>query len=295
MLSYLQAIILGAVQGITELFPISSLGHTVIIPALVGWHGLAAAESKPESFYLAFVVVLHVGTAIGLFIFCRDEWFRIIPGFFRTLVKRRIETADERLAWLLVIATIPAGITGLAFEKTLREHFLKPLPASIFLAVNGLILLVGERVRRRTAAPVAAVASSSGDEPGREMQTLNFKEAIVIGIAQTAALLAGISRSGITMVAGLIRGLNHEDAARFFFLLATPIIFAAGILKIPDLMGPLGNGVRTQALVGGVVAAVTAYIAARFLTRFLRTQSLLPFGIYCLLAGAFCTIYFLAT
>jgi undecaprenyl-diphosphatase len=299
MLSYLQAIILGAVQGITELFPISSLGHTVIIPALLGWHGLVQAESQPKSFYLAFVVVLHVGTAIGLFIYCRDEWFRIIPGFFRTLVTRRIDTPDERLAWLLGIATIPAGITGLAFEKVLREDLLKPLPASIFLAVNGLILLAGERVRQRTAAsvthgpaPGAAVAASPGDEPARQMQALNFKEAIVIGVAQTGALIAGISRSGITMVAGLVRGLNHEDAARFFFLLATPIIFAAGALKIPDLLGPLGKGVRTQALVGGLVAAVTAFLAAKFLVRFFKTQSLLPFGIYCLVAGILCTIRF---
>lgn len=293
MLTYLQAVFLGALQGVTELFPISSLGHSVILPALFGWSNLVAAESAKESFYLAFIVLLHVGTAVGLFIYFRDEWFRIIPAFFRTLSKRRIETADERLAWLLGVATIPAGITGLAFEKALRTHFLKPLPASIFLMVNGVILLVGERVRRRSAETVTSPASAAPDtEPGRQLQTLDFKEAIVIGVAQVAALLAGISRSGITMVAGLVRGLNHEDAARFSFLLATPIILAAGVLKIPDLLGPLGSGIRAQALVGGVAAAFAAYFSVRFLMRYFQTQSLWPFGIYCLVAGGLCLLYF---
>ena len=296
MLSYFQAIVLGLLQGVTELFPVSSLGHTVLLPALLGWNNLVRAQSASESFYLAFVVALHVATAIALFIFFWKDWVRIIRGFFRSLARRRIETPDERLAWLLVIATIPAGITGLALEHPLRTQFARPLAASIFLTVNGLILLAGERVRRRAGvqklATVPAGASATGPEPGRRLDTLDFKESVVIGVAQIAALFAGISRSGITMVAGLVRGLNHEDAARFSFLLATPLIFAAGVYKIPDLLGPLGDGVRAQALVGAVFSGVAAYLSTKFLIKFFETRSLLPFGIYCLVAGGLCILRF---
>jgi undecaprenyl-diphosphatase len=296
MLSYFQAIVLGLLQGVTELFPVSSLGHTVLLPALLGWNNLVTAQSASESFYLAFVVALHVATAIALLIFFRDDWVRIIRGFFRSLVRRKIETPDERLAWLLGIATIPAGIVGLALEHALRTQFAKPLAASIFLTVNGLILLAGEQVRRRAGvqklATVPASGAGTGPEPGRQLDTLDFKESLVIGVAQIAALFAGISRSGITMVAGLVRGLNHEDAARFSFLLATPLIFAAGVYKIPDLLGPLGKGVRSQALVGALFSGVAAYLSTKFLVKFFETRSLLPFGIYCLVAGGLCILRF---
>lgn len=296
MLSYFQAIVLGVLQGVTELFPVSSLGHTVLLPALLGWNNLVSAQSAQESFYLAFVVALHVATALALFLFFWRDWVRIIGAFFRTLRERKIETPDERLAWLLGIATIPAGLTGLALEHILRTQFAKPLSAAIFLTVNGLILLAGEQVRRRAGvqklATVPASGSSGAGERGRRLETLDFKESVVIGVAQAAALIAGISRSGITMVAGLVRGLNHEDAARFSFLLATPLIFVAGVYKIPDLLGPLGNGVRAQSLVGALFAFVAAYISVRFLVRFFETRSLLPFGIYCLVAGAICIIRF---
>jgi undecaprenyl-diphosphatase len=296
MLSYFQAIVLGLLQGVTELFPVSSLGHTVLLPALLGWNNLVTAQSASESFYLAFVVALHVATAIALLIFFRDDWVRIIRGFFRSLVRRKIETPDERMAWLLGIATIPAGIVGLALEHALRTQFAKPLAASIFLTVNGLILLAGEQVRRRAGvqklATVPASAAATGPEPGRRLDTLDYKESVVIGVAQIGALFAGISRSGITMVAGLVRGLNHEDAARFSFLLATPLIFAAGVYKIPDLLGPLGSGVRSQALVGAVFSGVAAYLSTKFLLKFFETRSLLPFGIYCLVAGGLCILRF---
>ena len=297
MLSYFQAVVLGLLQGVTELFPVSSLGHTVLLPALLGWNNLVKAQSASESFYLAFVVALHVATAIALFIFFRKDWVRIIRGFFRSLVRRRIETPDERLAWLLGIATIPAGITGLALEHALRTQFAKPLAASIFLTVNGLILLAGEQVRRRAGTHQRVMASTTpstgtGPEPGRRLDTLDFKESVVIGVAQIAALFAGISRSGITMVAGLLRGLNHEDAARFSFLLATPLIFAAGVYKVPDLLGPLGNGVRSQALVGALFSGAAAYLSTKFLVKFFETRSLLPFGIYCLVAGGLCILRF---
>jgi undecaprenyl-diphosphatase len=295
MISYFQAIVIGLLQGVTELFPVSSLGHSVLVPAWLGWDNLVKAQSANESFYLAFVVALHVATALALLVYFRADWVRIIGGFLRTLRTRRIATPDERMAWLLVVATVPTGVLGLALEHTLRTVFAKPLAAAIFLTINGLILLAGERLRRRDAVRqlVAghAVARSRAEE-GRRLDTLDFRESGVVGVAQVGALFAGISRSGITMVAGLVRGLDHEDAARFSFLLATPIIFAAGVYKVPDLLGRLGDGVRAQALVGSLFAGVAAYFAVRFLVRFFATRTLLPFAVYCLVAGAVSIVRF---
>jgi undecaprenyl-diphosphatase len=296
MLSYFQAIVLGLLQGVTELFPISSLGHSVILPKLFGWDSLAKAQSQTESFYLAFLVALHVGTAIALLIYFREDWIRIIKAFFRSLASRRIDGPDERLAWLLIVATIPAGVTGLLLEHELRTVFAKPLAAAVFLMVNGLILLAGERYRRRAEVRelVAAHAQTHSEtETGRRLDTLDFKEAIVVGVAQIGALFAGISRSGITMITGLARGLDHEDAARFSFLLATPIILGAGLIKLPDLFGTLGNGVRGQSLVGAIAAGIAAYVSVKFLMRFFETKTLWPFGIYCLVFGGFCTVAFI--
>ena len=295
MLSYFQAIVIGLLQGVTELFPISSLGHSVLVPAWLGWDHLVSAQSADESFYLAFVVALHVATAIALLIYFRADWVRIIRGFLRTLRTRRLETPDERLAWLLIVATIPAGLTGLALEHALRTLFAKPLAAAIFLTVNGLILFVGERVRRKTAVRKLVAehpTAHSESEEGRRLDTLDFKEAGAVGVAQIGALFAGISRSGITMVAGLMRGFDHEDAARFSFLLATPIIFAAGIYKVPDLAGHLGDGIRGQALVGSIFAGLAAYASVRFLMRFFETRNLMPFAIYCLAFGAVSIVRF---
>jgi undecaprenyl-diphosphatase len=295
VLTYFRAIVIGVLQGATELFPVSSLGHAVLVPAWLGWGNLVRAEAANESFYLAFVVALHVATALALLLYFRAEWVRVIRGFFRTLRTRRIETPDERMAWLLVAGTIPTGIVGLAFEHTLRTIFAKPLAAAIFLTLNGLILLAGERVRRRSAVRRIAHehATKEGEPDARRLDTLEFKEATAVGVAQIGALFAGISRSGITIVAGLVRGLDHEDAARFSFLLATPIILAAGVYKLPDLLGPNGDGIRAQALVGSLFAGVTAYLSVRFLLRFFRTNNLLPFAIYCLIAGAVSFVRFL--
>ena len=284
MISYFQAVVIGLLQGVTELFPISSLGHSVLVPAWLGWNSLVSAQSADESFYLAFVVALHVATALALLIYFREDWIRIIGAFFRTLRSRRIETADERLAWLLVVATIPVGITGLVLEHTLRTLFAKPLAAAIFLTVNGLILLGGEQLRRRVAA--------GHRSDGRSLDTLELKEGVAVGVAQAGALFAGVSRSGITMVGGLLRGLDHEDAARFSFLLATPVILAAGVYKVPDLAGPLGNGVRGQALAGAACAGVAAFVSVRFLVRYFETRTLLPFAVYCLIVGAVSVIRF---
>ena len=288
-MTYLQAIVIGLLQGVTELFPISSLGHSVLLPGWLGWDSLVHGQSADESFYLAFLVGVHVATALALLVFFRREWARIIQGFFRSLRQRRIESPDERMAWLLIIATIPTGITGLLLEHTFRTVFAKPLAAAVFLTINGLILLGGERVRRRAEVrELARAAPTHGGpevEEGRQLATLDFKEAGVIGVAQTFALFAGISRSGITMVAGLVRGLNHEDAARFSFLLATPIILAAGVYKLPDLLGSNGDHVRGQVLVGSLCAAVAAYLSVRFLVRYFTSHNLNPFGIYCILVG----------
>src|SRR5438445_1464619 len=207
MISYFQSIVIGLLQGVTELFPISSLGHSVLVPAWLGWDHLVSAQSADESFYLAFVVALHVATAIALLVYFRADWIRIIRGFLHTLRTRRLETPDERMAWLLIVATIPAGLTGIALEHALRTLFAKPLAAAIFLTVNGVILLVGERVRRRTAVRKLVAdhpTAHSQSEEGRRLDTLDFKEAGAVGVAQVGALFAGISRSGITMVAGLV-------------------------------------------------------------------------------------------
>lgn len=286
-ISYLQAIILGLIQGVTELFPVSSLGHTVILPQLFGWHRVVIAESQPESFWLPFVVGLHVGTALALFVFYFRTWVDIIRGLLRSIAKRTIEDSTQRLGWLLVVATIPAGVFGLALEHPLRVLFTKPLAASIFLTVNGLLLFFGEGVRRG-----AENRQKRGLKPKRELANLNFTEAVIVGVAQIGALFAGISRSGVTMVAGLVRGLNHEDSAKFAFLLATPIILGAGVVKVPDLLGPLGNGIRGQTVVGAIFAGIAAYISVRFLSKYFETKTLLPFAAYCLAAGIALTIYF---
>ena len=291
-MSYVQAIVIGLLQGITELFPISSLGHSVLLPAFLGWDNITGAQAAQESFYLAFLVGLHVATAIALLIYFRETWQRIISGFFRTVRRRKIETPDERLAWLLIIATVPTGLVGLLFEHTLRTIFAKPTAAGAFLIVNGLILFVGERLRRRSE--VSMLASGQGAESGasRPLDTLKPREAGVVGLAQVLSLFAGISRSGVTMVAGLLTGLDHEDAARFSFLLATPIIFAAGVYKIPDLLGPNGDGVRGQVLVGSICAGLAAYAAVRFLMRWFETRTLTPFAIYSVVIGTIALIRF---
>ena len=274
MITYLQAIILGLLQGVTELFPISSLGHSVLIAYLFGWHNLLKAETANESGFLAFLVILHVFTAIALLIFYRTEWVRIVRGFFRSLKTKKIEgDNDAKLAWLLAAATVPAGLTGLIFEHTLRTQFAKPFAAVVFIIINGFILIQGDKVvkvaQRQRPRQRKADADVDELETGKTAQMvsdhLGFGRAMLIGVAQIGALFAGISRSGITMIAGLRSGLSHQDAARFSFLLATPIILAAGVYKLHDFFGANGDGIRNQALVGGLVAGIAAYFTVRYL------------------------------
>jgi undecaprenyl-diphosphatase len=282
-ISYLQAIILGALQGIAEPFPISSLGHAVIAPSLFGWD-----IHQNDDFFLSFLVATHCATALVLFVFFWEDWKRILSGLWRSVRGRaRRDDADARLGWVIVVGTIPAGILGLALEHKLRTLFASPTSAAIFLTVNGVLLLLFERLRRRPPRP----GDYEGDADPR-IARMSFKQALAIGTAQAAALIPGISRSGITMGGGLMAGLSNEDAARYSFLLATPIIAAAGVLKLPDLLGSAGDGVRGQALVGAIAAALTTYFAVKFLLRFFETNRLTPFGVYCVLAGLFCVSVF---
>lgn len=291
-MTYVQAILIGLLQGVTELFPISSLGHSVILPGLLGWTNVVAAQSAPESYYLAFLVGLHVATGAALLLFFWRPWVEIARGLMTSISRRRIETPTERLAWLLVLGTIPAALTGLLFEHTFRTLFAVPAVASVFLIANGVVLAGAELRRRSLDRRRAASVTPLDDGPSIPLASLGFGEAVGIGVAQVFALLPGISRSGITMATGLVRGLDHEDAARFSFLLATPIIFGAGLYKLGDLVGPNGQGVLGPVIAGSVAAFVAAYLSVRFLTRFFQSRNLMPFAIYSLLVGVGAAIVF---
>jgi undecaprenyl-diphosphatase len=363
--TYLQAVVIALVQGVTELFPVSSLGHSVLIPAWLGgsWQTLvtqSSQQSSESSFYLAYIVALHCATALALMWFFRADWVRIIRGFFRSLpatvrvslqhrrLRLVVADKDERLAWMIIFATIPVGLTGAVLEHTFRTLFAKPGAAAVLLFINGLILLGAEALRRSALrrkqagtaaagrqdlafAPAAAQwtaaapgypgsprdgqpgapgvrqpASHRRSAGGREVTDidaaeqsdarlagLSYADGIWIGATQILALLAGISRSGVTMAGGMWRGLDHEDAARFAFLLATPVILAAGVLKVPSLLGPAGAHIHGQVVVGVIVCGIAAYLSVRFLVRWFQTRTLTPFAIYCLAFGALSIIRFL--
>jgi undecaprenyl-diphosphatase len=337
--TYPEALVVGLIQGVTELFPISSLGHNVLIPALIGgrWaQDLNVSES--ESPYLAFIVGMHVATAIAMIIYFWRDWLRIVKGFFGSVghVARpapgtrrwQPQTIEQRLSWMIILATIPVGIAGLALEHDFRVYFSKPILTAIFLAVNGLILFAGEAVRRRRAgrdqqqsvedrqmaavggaAVPGAARHSSGQralkqqeaslavQADKRLTEVGWLSTFGLGAAQILALLPGISRDGVVMVSGMFRGLSMQDAARFSFLLSAPVIFAAGVLKIPDLTGPLGAGVRGQVLAGSVMSFIGAYFALRFFMRYISksNRALTPFAVYCLVVGVGSAIYLTVT
>ena len=324
-LTYLEAGVVGLVQGISEMFPVSSLGHNVLIPALIG--GSWAKDlnvAAPESPYLAFIVGLHVATAIALVIYFWRDWVRIVGGFFSSLRERRVQTADQRMAWLIILATIPVGLVGLAFEHAFRVIFGKPVLAAVFLVVNGVILIAGERYRTRAslaadaalreararavaatapaqplhpvpaAAPAglpAAPARYERDDPDgavqadRRLAAMGYPRALVIGSAQILALLAGISRDGVAMVAGMARGLQPGGRRPVRVPAGHPGDPGRGRAQGAGPGRPLGAGIRGQILFGSVLSGVGAYLSVRFLLRYLRTRTLTPFGVYCLIVG----------
>ena len=287
-ISYLQAAILGLVQGAAELFPVSSLGHSVVLPCLLGWD-----IHQNDDAFLTFLVATHLATALVLLGFFWSDWKRILFGLGRSLRDREIapEDTDARLGWLLVVGTIPAGLLGLLLEHPLRKVFASPQSAAAFLFLNGVMLFGAEALRRRAPGPDPLLA----DGDARIAARTTWNEALGVGTAQALALLPGFSRSGATMGGGLLAGLSNEDAARFAFLLATPIIGAAAALKLPDLLGSKGDGLRGPALLGAACAAVTAYLAVRFLLRFFETNRLTPFAVYCVVAGALLSLVFAVT
>jgi undecaprenyl-diphosphatase len=353
-LTYAEAGIVGLIQGVTELFPISSLGHSILIPALAGGQWAQdLSVSAPNSPYLAFIVGLHVATAIAMIIFFRRDWARIIAAFFASVGHvlrpepgtRRWEpqNADQMLAWMIILATIPVAIAGATLQHVFTHVFSRPVLTSSFLFVNGLILLAGERMRRRGAqteaeqiaadtamaserqrAVVGAGAPGAGGRGGRggrgpgssgrhssgpraarqqeaylaveadrRLTGIGFRGGLLLGSSQILALLPGISRDGIVMVSGMFKGLTRQDAARFSFLLSAPVILAAGVLKLPDLTGPLGHGIRGPVLFGSLLSGIGAYLALRFLVRYFSdpSRTLTPFAIYCLVVGLGSTIY----
>lgn len=294
-LSWVEAGVVGAFQGVAELFPISSLGHSVLIPAWIGGSWQRDLDvSRPESPYLAFIVGLHVATAIALIIYFWRDWVRIIRGLLTSIVTRQVRGDDQRLAWWLIIGTIPVGLVGLVGEHFFRTHLGRPVPTAIFLVINGVILFAVEHLRRRDPHVDSDYVDErvNGVESDARLATMPLLSALLIGALQICALAPGISRSGIATAGGLWRGLSREDAARFSFLLATPVILAAGALKLGDLFGPLGSGIRGQVLFGSVLSGVGAYLAVRFLTRYLANRSLRPFGAYCIVAGVASLVLF---
>lgn len=280
-LSYLQAISIGALQGVTELFPVSSLGHSILVPAWIGgsWESLVTQQEQTgHTPFLAFIVALHVATALALLLFYWHEWLDVLRGLVDIARDRSLSSSRSRFAALLVMGTIPAGLAGLALDKPLRTAFATPVIAAFFLTLNGVILAVTELLTRSAQQRQTARHT-------KRLSRMPFTDALLIGAAQILALLPGISRSGVTICAGLLRNYTHERATRFALMLATPLILAAGLLKMPELATPETAAIRGQVLVGMAVAFVAAYLATRFLTRLMKTRTLWPFVVYCLIAG----------
>lgn len=285
---------LAILQGVTELFPVSSLGHTVIIPGILGWN-----ETLQSPTFLPLLVMLHLGTSVALLTFFWRDWVKLLRGGARTVIAGRFtpevdpDGAGRQLA-LVVVGTIPAGIVGLLFQKILERGFSEPILASAFLVANGAVLLLGEQLWRRQRAQQSLVSKEAPQfgEIDRSLNDMTFKQAVFIGAAQIFALIPGFSRSGLTMVAGMANGLSHEASARFSFLLATPIILAAGVLEVPKLLAAQYRQELPIAVAGGVVAGIAAYLSVRFLMRYFESNRLDPFAFYCVIAGTLAFAYF---
>jgi undecaprenyl-diphosphatase len=274
MVSYAQAALLGVLQGVSELFPVSSLGHTVLLPSAFGWQ---LDQSSPQ--FVAFIVLTHLATALVLLGFFRKDWLNMVRGAFRTLFAREISERDTygKLGWLIVVSTVPVGLLGLLFQEQLAQLFAAPKIVAAILMLNGALLYGGEKLRTR--AP-------EGKADDAALAHISWMQAIGVGIAQCFALIPGFSRTGLTMTASLYNGLSHENSARYAFFLATPVIFAASVLKVPDLFAK-GGVALGPALFGALCSAVAAYFSVKFLTKYFETQTLTPFAAYCFFAGIF--------
>jgi undecaprenyl-diphosphatase len=280
-----QAVTLGLVQGIAELFPISSLGHSVLLPGLLGWN-----INQNGDAFLTFLVATHFATAIVLFVFYWKDWVGIIKGIFRSLAAREISNKDPqaKLGWLLIASTIPAGVIGVLFQDQIRSIFLSPLSAAFFLVLNGLLLLIAERLRKNSQKNRDLREIITGAD-ARIATQLSWWQAIKVGLLQVIALIPGFSRTGSTLSGGLMVGLSHEDSLRYSFLLATPIIGAAALLELPSLF--TSNMAMIEiTLVGALTAAIAAYFSVKFLTQYFKTKTLKPFALYCILVGFFSLI-----
>ncbi len=285
MITVFQAIIMGLIQGVTELFPVSSLGNSVILPSIFGWH-----LNQNAPYFLTFLVATHFATALVLFLFFFKEWKKILGGIWRSFVAREIDKDDSyaKVGWLLVVATIPAGILGLLFQDSLRSLFASAQKAAFFLIINGVILYLAEQLRKKSNQKFV-----NDKQSDKNIAKLHWWQSIGVGVAQVFALIPGISRSGTTMAGGLLFGLNNEDAARFSFLLATPVIGAAALLKLPDIFQHSYDSLRTAMIAGALAAAIAAYFSVRFLVKYFKTKTLTPFAIYCFFGGIAYSVYFL--
>lgn len=282
MLTYFQAIIFGLLQGVAELFPISSLGHSVILPRLLGWH-----IDQNASYFLTFLVATHTATALVLFFYFFDDWKRILLGIFRSLKEREIKDSDvdAKLGWLLVVATIPAGILGILLETSLQNLFANPQLVAAILFLNGLLLFCAELLRRNRK-------EEKSTHSNQRIANLTWVQAIKIGLLQSMALIPGFSRTGATLTGSLLMGLSHVDSARFAFLLATPIIGAASFLKLPELAGKTENAMLVPILIGALTAGIAAYFSVKFLTKYFETKTLTPFAVYCTVVGLSLSLLF---
>ncbi len=285
MLTYLQGIVLGILQGISELFPISSLGHSVIIPQLLGWK-----LDQRSPFFLMFLVATHTATALVLLLFFWKDWVRIVSGFFRSVKLRKVnpDDTDARLAWILVIGTIPAGLVGLLFKHFIRVQLLSGYFAAVFLALNGVLLFVAEILRRR--APL-----SDAQDSDQRISGMSWWQGFKVGLMQVLALMPGFSRTGSTIAGSLMVGLSHEDAVRYSFLLSTPIIAAAAALELPQLVASGNLSAMGVSVAGGLCAALFSFLSVKFLTAYFKSENrrLTPFAVYCVIFGLGSLVVFL--
>jgi len=294
MLNIWQTIFLALLQGFTELFPISSLGHTVILPGLLPWlFGSNSNNIENNQAFLPIIVALHLGTSIALVIYFWRDWFQVLRTLVQSIKEGEVHRGTEEwVSWLIIIGCIPAGLLGVFLEDPLKKLFAFPLIASTFLIVNGSLLFFGEALRRRAEGDLANLPPKEREAKFRPLASLTWKEAIIVGFAQSLALIPGISRSGSTMVAGLGVRLNHEDAAHYSFLLGTPLIGAAALLEVPQLIGQTANTLLLVGL-GAVLAGVAAFLSTKFLMKYFETGRLTPFAIYCWAAGLVSLILFI--